>query len=54
MGIDLLEDWRLKASKKARSGNLGIDFFLQDARDWNLSLDFGVAIILCKGVFNGG
>jgi len=50
-GIDLSETQLIRARQKAKSQNLKIDFFKQDARNLPFNAEFDVAIMLCEGGF---
>jgi len=50
-GIDLSESQLIRASEKAKSSNLKIDFLQYDARDLPFVEEFDVAIMLCEGGF---
>lgn len=50
-GIDLSSSMIKKAKELAQKKNLKIDFQIRDARDFNFSESFDLAIMLCEGAF---
>ena len=50
-GIDLSDDQLAKAREHAAQANVHIEFFRQDARDFNFHQKFDTAVMLCEGSF---